>query len=84
MKASRTEVLKEIREINRRLKLVEKKAAGLRREKRVSAKEAFKRKFPKIQVDPDLLKLVGIDPPLALRREKKAIREAINLFYESK
>jgi len=76
--------MREIREIKRRLKLIEKKAASLQKEKKELPREAFKRKFPYLQVDPELFKCVGIDPPLSLRREKKAIREAIELFYESK
>jgi len=84
VRANRKEIMREIREIKRRLKLIEKKAASLQKEKKESPREAFKRKFPYLQVDPELFKCVGIDPPLSLRREKKAIREAIDLFYESK
>ena len=84
MKANRKEIVKEIREIKRRLRLVEKKAAHLRTGKKVSPIEVFKRKFPALQVDAELSKLVGIDSPLSLRSEKKAIRDAINLLYESK
>jgi len=84
VKANHKELLKEIREIKKRLRLVEKKAASLKRGKRMSPEEAFRKKFPDLQVDPELLKLVGIDPPLSLRSEKKAIRDAINLLYESK
>lgn len=84
MKGNRKEIIKEIREIKRRLRLVEKKAASLKKEKKVSPREAFARKFPDFKVDPELFELVGIDPPLSLRSEKKAIREAINLLYESK
>lgn len=84
MKGNRKEISKEIREIERRIRLIEKKAASLRRREKVSPREAFKRKFPDLQVDPELFKLVGIDPPLSLSSEKKAVREAINLLYESK
>ncbi len=84
MKVSRKEIIKEIREIKRRLRLVEKKTASLKKEKKVSPRQAFERKFPDFKVDAELFDLVGIDPPLSLRSEKKAIREAINLLYESK
>jgi len=84
MKANRKEIIKEIREIKKRLRLVEKRAASLKKEQKVSPKDAFRKKFPDLQVDPELFQLVGIDPPLSLRSEKKAIREAINLIYESK
>jgi len=84
MKANRKEVLRDIREIRRRLNLVEKKAALFSRGKMIPPKEAFQKKFPNLEVDPELLKWVGIDPPLSIRKEKEAIRDAINRIYESK
>jgi hypothetical protein len=84
MKPNHREILREIREIKKRLRLVEKKAASLKRERKVSPEEAFRKKFPSLRVDPELFKLVGIDPPLSLRSEKRAIREAISWLYESK
>jgi len=84
MKRDRKEIIREIREIKGRLRLVEKKAAGLRKGKRVAPEEAFEMKFPGLKVDPELFNLVGIDPPLNLRGEKKAIREAVNVLFESK
>lgn len=84
MKANRKEVLRDIREIRRRLSLVEKKAAALNGDKKISPKKAFQRKFPGLDVNPDLFKWVGIDPPLSIRREKEAVREAIKRLYESK
>ena len=84
MKANHKGIAKEIREIKRRLWLIEKKAVILKKEKKGSPEEAFKRKFPDLHVDPELFKCVGIDAPLSLRREKEALRDAIDLFYESK
>jgi hypothetical protein len=81
---NRKELIKEIQEIKRRLRLVEKSAAGLKKAKKAPPEEALKRKFPALRVDPELLKCVGIDPPLSLRREKQALRDAIDVFYESK
>ncbi|MGH7772738.1 MAG: hypothetical protein ACREQA_10965 [Candidatus Binatia bacterium] len=84
MKANRKEVLKDIREIRRRLNLVEKKAVVFSRGKMIPPKEAFQKKYPTLEVNPDLFKWVGIDPPLSIRKEKEAIRQAINRLYESK
>lgn len=84
MKVNRKEVLRDIREIRRRLNLVEKKAAALNREKKSPPKKAFQQKYPNLDVNPDLFKCTGIDPPLSIRREKAAIREAIKQLYESK
>lgn len=84
MKANHKGIAKEIREIKRRLRLIEQKATGLKKEKKESPEEAFKKKFPDVHVDPELFKCVGIDAPLSLRREKMALRNAIDLFYESK
>lgn len=84
MKANHKGIAKEIREVRKRLRLIEKKAAMLKKEKKEPPEEAFKRKFPDLHVDSELFKCVGIDAPLSLRREKKALRDAIDLFYESK
>ena len=84
MKANHKGIAKEIREIKRRLRLIEQKATSLKKEKKGSPEAAFKKKFPDIHVDPELFKCVGIDGPLSLRKEKKALRDAIDLFYESK
>ena len=84
MKANRKEVLKDIREIRRRLNLVEKKAVVLSRGKMIPPMQAFQKKYPNLEVNPDLFKWVGMDPPLSIRKEKEAIRDAINQLYESK
>jgi hypothetical protein len=41
-----------------------------------SVRRAFYARYPLFQVDDDLLKLVGIDPPMDVRSEKRALREA--------
>jgi hypothetical protein len=42
-----------------------------------SVRREFLAEYPSLQVGDDLLKLVGIDPPLDLRSEKRALREAV-------
>jgi hypothetical protein len=42
-----------------------------------SVRREFQEQYPSLPVDDDLLKLVGIDPPLDLRSEKRALREAV-------
>ncbi len=78
MKTERQDqIVEEIREIKRRLRLVERKAAALQKSKAVSPRRAFQKKYPHVRVDPRLYKLVGIDPPLSVQDEKRAIREAM-------
>ena len=84
MKANRRELLRDIREIRRRLGIVEKKATILGKDRKASSKAAFRKKFPDVKINPDLFKWVGIDPPISIGKEKEAIREAINQLYESK
>lgn len=84
MKGNRRELLRDIREIRRRLGIVEKKAAILGKDKRASSRAVFQKKFPEVKINPGLFKWVGIDPPISIGKEKEAIREAINHLYESK
>lgn len=42
-----------------------------------AVRRAFHARYPSLQIDDDLLKLVGIDPPMDLRSEKRALREAV-------
>lgn len=85
MKAERQEqILKEIREIKRRLQLVEQQAAAFQKARAVSPRDAFQKKYPQLHLDPRLFKLVGIDPLLGLAEEKRAIREAVAARFENK
>ena len=51
------------------------RAGGGSRTTAALAQKAFQRRYPDIVVDPELLKLVGIDPPLNLESEREALRE---------
>ncbi len=67
MKAERREdIFEEIRQLKRRLSIVERKAAALQKPKPTSVRKAFRRKYPHIHIAPQLFNLVGIDPPLSL------------------
>ena len=78
MKIDRREtIFKEIQELKRRLSLVERKAAALQRPKPASVRAALQRKYPHVHIDPQLLRMVGSDPPLTLAEEKKELRNAI-------
>jgi len=78
MKIERSvQLLKEIRALKRRLAIVERQAEALQKTKAVSPREAFRRKYPHLSLDPRLVKLVGIDPPLSIAEEKKAVREIL-------
>ncbi len=80
----RDQLIKEIRELERRLRLVERKAAALQRRGRASPRAAFRSRYPQIGLDPRLFRLVGMDPPLSLEEEKRAIREAIAARSETR
>jgi len=85
MKTERQEnILKEIQELKRRLSLVERKAAALQKPKPASVRTAFQRKYPHIRVDPQLLNLVGSDPPVSLAEEKRERREIIAARFANK
>ncbi len=77
-------LLKEIREIKRRLAIVERQAVALQKTKATSPQTAFRRKYPKLSFDSRLFKLVGIDPPLSIEEEKKAIHEAVAVRFDTK
>jgi len=71
------QIFKEIQELKRRLSLVERKAAALQKPKPASVRAAVQRKYPHVRIDPQLLRMVGSDPPLNLAEEKKEVRNAI-------
>ncbi len=78
MKTDRQEnIFKEIQELKRRLSLVERKAAALQRPKSASVRAALQKKYPHVRIDPQLLRMVGSDPPLDLTDEKKELRNVI-------
>jgi hypothetical protein len=70
-------IFKEIQELKRRLSLVERKAAALQKPKLASVRAALQRKYPQVRIDPQLLRMVGSDPPLNLAEEKKELRHVI-------
>jgi hypothetical protein len=85
MKTERQDNLfKEIQELKRRLSLIERKAAALQKPTPASVRNAFRRKYPQIHIDPRLLKLVGSDPPLSLAEEKRELRDAIATRFANK
>lgn len=85
MKTGRQEnIFKEIQELKRRLSLIERKAAALQKPKPASVRNAFQRKYPHVRIDPQLLRLVGIDPPLSLAEEKRELRNAIIVRFADK
>ena len=85
MKTERQEkIFKKIRELKRRLSLVERKAMALRKPKPASVRNAFQRKYPQIRIDPQLLSLVGNDPPLSLAEEKRELRDVIAARFTDK
>lgn len=47
------------------------------RAKPKEAQRAFEQRYPDVEVDPALFRLVGVDPPLSVEREKAALREAL-------
>jgi len=73
------EIFKEIRELKRRLSLVERKAVALQKPKPASVQNVFRRKYPHVRIDPQLLSLVGSDPSLSLAKEKRDLREGVNV-----
>ena len=77
-------IFEEIRELKRRLSLVEQKAIALQKPKPASVRNAFQRKYPHIYIDPQLLSLVGSDPPLSLAEEKKELRDIIATRFTNK
>jgi hypothetical protein len=85
MKAEhREKILKEIQELKRRLSLVERKAAALQKPKPASVRNAFQSKYPQVRIDPQLLRLVGSDPPLSLAEEKRDLRNTIAARFTDK
>ena len=85
MKTERREkIFKEIQELKRRLSLVERKAAALQKPKPSSVRYAFQGKYPHVRIDPQLLSLVGSDPPLSLAEEKRELRDAIAARFADK
>jgi len=85
MKTERREkIFKEIQELKRRLSLVERKAAALQKPKPASVRNAFQGKYPHVRIDPQLLSLVGSDPPLSLAEEKRELRDAIAARFADK
>ena len=66
-------IFKEIQELKRRLSLVERKAAALQQPKLASVRNALQKKYPHVRIDPQLLSLVGSDPPLSLAEEKREL-----------
>ena len=77
-------IFKEIQELKRRLSLVERKAAAVQKPKPASVRRAFQKKYPHVRIDPQLLRLVGIDPPLSLVEEKRELRNAIAARFADK
>ncbi|MGH9426938.1 MAG: hypothetical protein ACRD2L_11635 [Terriglobia bacterium] len=77
-------IFKEIQELKRRLSLVERKAAAVQKPKPASVRNVFQKKYPHVRVDPQLLRLVGIDPPLSLAEEKRELRNAIAARFTDK
>jgi hypothetical protein len=85
MKTTQQEkILQEIQDLKRRLYLVERKATALQKEKPSSVRSALLRKYPHVRVDPQLLRLIGSDPPLSLKEEKQELREAIAARFADK
>jgi hypothetical protein len=85
MKTDRQEnIFKEIQELKRRLSLVERKAAALQKPKPASVRTAIQKKYPHVRIDPQLLKMVGSDPPLPLLEEKKELRNVIADRFSNK
>lgn len=70
-------IMKEIQELKRRLALVERKAAALQKPTPTSVRNALRRKYPQVRIDPQLFRLVGSDPPLSLAKEKKELRDIL-------
>ena len=77
-------ILRELRELERRLRVVERKAAAIRRTSASSPRIQFWKKYPGLDIDPGLFKLVGIDSPVRVRQEKRAIREAIAAWFDTR
>lgn len=85
MKAEhKANIFEEIRQLKRRLSIVERKAAALQKPKPTSLRNAFRRKYPHVHIDPRLFDLVGIDPPLSLTEEKRELRGVIAERFDKK
>jgi hypothetical protein len=85
MKAEPQEnIFEEIRQLKRRLSIVERKAAALQKPKLTSVRKAFRRKYPHVHISPPLFRLVGIDPPLSLAEEKKELWDVIAERFDRK
>ena len=70
-------VLSAPREQQRRARAGGRRATTRPRTDVKAAEKAFRRRYPEIAVDPELFKLVGVDPPLNLHAEREALREAV-------
>lgn len=78
MKAERQEkILSEIQDLKRRLSIIERKAGALHKPSPSTVRNALHKKYPHVRIDPQLLRLVGTDPPLSLGEEKRELRNAI-------
>lgn len=64
------EIFKEIQELKRRLSVVERKAAALQKPTLASVRKALQKKYPHVRIDPQLLRLVGSDPPVIQQRRQ--------------
>lgn len=85
MKTNRQEkILLEIQDLKRRLYRVERKAAALQKPKSSIVRSVLRKKYPHVQIDPQLLSLVGSDPPLSFKEEKQQLREAIADRFDEK
>lgn len=78
------EIFKEIQELKRRLSVVERKAAALQKPTLASVRNALQKKYPHVRIDPQLLRLVGSDPPLSLAAEKQELRDTIATRFADK
>ena len=85
MKTTQQEkILQEIQDLKRRLYRVERKAAALRKPKSSVARSAFRKRYPQVHIDPQLLSLAGSDPPLTLEEEKRQLYDAIADRFDEK
>jgi hypothetical protein len=80
----RENIFEEIRQLKHRLSIIERKAATLQKPKPNSIRNAFRRKYPHMHIDPQLFGLVGIDPPLSLVDEKRELRDIIAERFDQK
>lgn len=57
--------------------LLEQKQQDQRRDSRTAAREEFRRRYPRLAVDPELFALVGIHPATPVEEDKRLIRAQI-------